>query len=394
MKKLLIFLTVFFFITAAGFSQNNVNDIKEMDQAVRSLAIGIHAKLLEKKADKVFVGQFTFQNSVPLLGDYLSNQLAAELANMPRRNYTVLSGAATESVHYVVTGGIIHTLDILRLYTRIIKLPDMSIEASFSSDFQRSDYILSMISSSSRSSFTRSDPFEPDSRESPVNYEIGSSENVSVMERSLTESDSDFFLLIPKGSGRLTIETTGNLDTIMELYNESGERIALNDDGGANNNARITIRVNEGKRYIALVKGYESSETGSYGFRAYLVILEDITRDEFEPDDTFIQAKAIVTGSTQKRSFHSSDDIDWVRFEVSREGRYVINARGTENNRLDTYFELFDADQNKIAEDDDGGESYSARLSINLKSGVYYLKIMCLDDNPDQWYTLNIAIEP
>lgn len=235
MKRLLGLLVLICMSCVFGFAQNNVNEIKEFDQAARNLAIGIHAKLLEKKADKVIIGQFYLQGNVPLLGDYISNQLTSELTNMPRRNYTLLSSAAANDAQWVVTGEILHTSDIIRMYTRLIRRQDMSIEAVFTSDFQRSEYVIAMISSSSRSSAAvRVDMFEPDSMSSPVSYETGADMSSAViMERSLTENDSDFFLLVPQRSGRITIETTGSTDTMMELYIEgSGRRLTSNDDGG------------------------------------------------------------------------------------------------------------------------------------------------------------------
>jgi len=397
MKKFFGFLTVLSFAAALGFTQNNVNEIKEIDQVARNLAISIHAKLLEKKAERIIIGQFVFQNGVPLLGEYLSNQLMSELTNMPRRNYTILSEQAAHNAQWVVSGEIVQTSDILRLYTRLVKRPDMSIEASFTSDFQRSEYIIGMISASGRSATAvRIDMMEPDSMSAPVSYEIAADSSSAVtMERALTESDSDYFLLIPKESGRITIETTGSTDTFMELYIEgNSSRLTSNDDGGAETNARINYSVNAGTRYIALVKGYESSSTGAYGFRAFLTPGGSVNTDEFEPDDESSQAKVIEIGSTQVRNFHHGDDVDWVKFEITAAGRYIINARGVNNNSLDTVIELYDDYLEKIAEDDDGGESYSARLSRNLRTGTYYLKIWCYDDDPDQGYTLSITYEP
>jgi hypothetical protein len=46
-----------------------------------------------------------------------------------------------------------------------------------------------------------------------------------------------------------------------------------------------------------------------------------------------------------------------------------------------------------IDEDDDGGESMDSRLSLNLESGLYYLKVECLDDTPNQPYTISIEAD-
>jgi len=85
--------------------------------------------------------------------------------------------------------------------------------------------------------------------------------------------------------------------------------------------------------------------------------------------------------------------VDWVKFQITQPGRYTIRARGVVSNRLDTYIELFDTNLTSIGEDDDGGEAVDSRLSLHLESGLYYLKVYCLDQNPDQPYTISIEAE-
>ena len=228
----------------------------------------------------------------------------------------------------------------------------------------------------------------------PLAYEIGEDENAAVINRRLERDDEEFFLLVPADNGRLTVETTGSIDTYMEFYDaETRNLLAEDDDGGVRANARIRYNVEAGKRYIAKVRGYSGSDTGSYGFRAYLQIQVRLAPDEYEPDDDPSQAKVIEIGTPQQHTFHSGNDVDWVKFQITRAGRYTIRARGVTSNRLDTYIELFDSNLNSIAEDDDGGENLDARLSLQLGTGLYYLKVWCLDDEPSQPYTISIDAE-
>jgi hypothetical protein len=85
--------------------------------------------------------------------------------------------------------------------------------------------------------------------------------------------------------------------------------------------------------------------------------------------------------------------VDWVKFQVSRAGPYVILAKGVNSNYLDTYIELYDSNHNSIAANDDGGEYYDSRLSIDLQTGTYYLSIRTLDDEPDEPYSVSISAE-
>ena len=163
------------------------------------------------------------------------------------------------------------------------------------------------------------------------------------------------------------------------------------DDEGSN--ARIRYRVQAGKRYIAKVRGYSGS-TGSYGFGAYFQAPIRLSPpDEYEQDNDSSSAKEIQIGTSQQHTFHNSDDVDWVKFQITQPGRYVIRARGVNSNRLDTNIELYNSNMKLIDEDDDGGENLDSRLSLRLENGLYYLKIECFDDNPNQPYTVSVTAE-
>jgi hypothetical protein len=296
---------------------------------------------------------------------------------------------------WTISGEIIEAADTIRLYTRLIRAEDRAVEASFYFDFERDEQITRMLSSGesqgSRSSSVPIDSLEPDSFDNPVPYEIGANDNAMIVNRTLHNRDEDFFLLIPENDGQLVMETTGSTDTYMEFYNaDTREKLGQNDDDGGNYNARIRYSVQAGKRYIAKVRGCESSDTGAYGFRAYLMVQVRLVPDEYEPDNDSASAKQIVVGTSQQHTFHSSNDVDWVKFNIINPGRYIIRTRGVNSNRLDTYIELFDSNLNSIGKDDDGGEDLDSRLSLNLEEGLYYLKVECLNGNPDQPYTISI----
>ena len=230
--------------------------------------------------------------------------------------------------------------------------------------------------------------------ENPIRYDIGQDERHPVIDRNLGGGDEDFFLLVPDSDGRMTMETTGETDTFMEFYEaESRRLLSSNDDGGSGLNARITHTVEAGSSYIAKVRGYSSSSSGSYGFRAYLIPQADLSPDEYEPNDDPDSATLIQIGQTQTHSFHTPDDVDWFIFQVEEPGRITIHTRGTVSDRMDTYIELFDSNLNFIDEDDDGGDYRDSLLSLQLNRGTYFLKVWCLDSEPNQPYTISITME-
>jgi len=526
MKKYFLLISLFLFLVTFVFAQEE-NLVMKFDDAVSALAKNIHAKLIEKRADKIIIGQFNFQEAVPPFTSYWVNQLAGELTNMSGRNYTVYSSNTTD-IEWTITGEIVQVANIIRVYTTLIRLTETPagdgsrpirsriIEASFNSSFQRDEHISEMISASrgSGNSNTASagrDSREPDSWENPVQYTIGTGSNVAVMNRTLTEGDEDFFLLVPERDGRLTMETTGSIDTFLSFFNyENDEELASNDDGGQGSNAKIAHNVRAGTRYLTVVRGYGSSTTGAYGFRAFLTVREGtsswdtphsyelgsgeenavsvnrtvqegdedffllipnrngritmetvgridtymelydadskdllddnddggnnynarirhivesgnrymvmvrgydssvtgnysfrayfqaqntLAPDEYEPNDEPSAATQIEIGSTQEHTFHSTDDVDWFKFQITQAGKYTIHTKGLTSNRLDTYIELYDSNLNVIAEDDDGGNALSSLLSQNLNRGSYYLKVWCLDDEPNQGYSISISTE-
>ena len=139
------------------------------------------------------------------------------------------------------------------------------------------------------------------------------------------------------------------------------------------------------------MRGYSSDTTGNYGFRSFFQ--QQIASDQFEPNDEADSANSIEIGTSQQHSFHYGDDIDWVKFEITQAGRYTIRAAGVNSNSLDTYIVLFDADLESITENDDGGDNLDSRISRRFDTGLYYLKISCLDDDPDQPYNVSITAE-
>ena len=74
-------------------------------------------------------------------------------------------------------------------------------------------------------------------------------------------NDVDYFIVQVSGSGTLTLYTTGSLDTRGELQNNSGARVAYNDDSNGLN-FRIERSVSTGTYYVK-VESYQT-HTGDY----------------------------------------------------------------------------------------------------------------------------------
>jgi hypothetical protein len=398
MIKRFVSFFVFFFALSVLYGQNSSDPASQsqLDNAIKTLAAELQKKIPAGGNPKVSLRQWIYHDTVPALGRYWAAQLTEELTNVPGRSFVLVPGGPGAS-DWTVSGEIIENPGIIRVYTRLIRSSDQSIAASFHADFDRNAYFAALLSGGGggSSSSIAQDVYEPDNFDNPLAVEIGANNSGPLVNRTIhAENDEDFFLLAPNADGVLTMETTGNsIDTYMDLYDaESGEEIDEDDDSGSGSNAHIQYEVSSGERYIVKIRGY-GGDTGSYGFHAWLTEPVRMTPDEFENDNEFESAKNLSLGTAQRHTFTTGDDVDWVKFQISQAGSYTIRTRGVNSPELDTYIELYDDDRNAIDDDDDGGEDYDSRLSVRLQAGTYYLRVECLDSEPDQAYTIRVDRE-
>jgi hypothetical protein len=393
-RPLPVFLLLFAALSAL-YGQSPASPLPQLDGAVKSLGLEISGRLNAEKAGKVTLGQWIYRGSATSLGIYWQLQLMEELTNNPDRSF-LLVPSPQAGADWMISGEIIQVAGTVRIYTRFLRGSDNSIRVILHSDFERSQFFNDMLAGGGSSGDHGGDPYETDSWDYPYAMEIGASAESPLVNRTLHNSnDEDFFLLSPSWDGSLVMETTGSMDTYLEFYRAgSGDRDQLdsNDDDGSGSNARLRYNVRAGEQYIAKIRGY-SGDTGSYGFRAYLVEQVQLSPDEYEEDNEFDAARDIEIGAIQQHSFHNSSDVDWVKFRVSRPGRYTIRARGLNSDRLDTYIELYDSEHSLIDEDDDGGEDMDSRLSVQLQARTYYLKVECISNEADQPYTIRVEAQ-
>ena len=375
MKKFCFLILVFAIAMGPAYAQDSVLQI---DNAVKTLAGNINRKLIEERALTVAIGQFTFNGTIPPLGVYLANQLGEELANMPNRSFTIISGGSA-AADQIISGEIVEIAGNIRVYARLIRQNNRSVTAVFHLDFERNAAITGMLASGrGHSSYVPIDEYEIDSWENPVSYEIGENESVQVMNRSIhDEDDEDFFLLLPDRDGRLVMETTGDTDTYMDFFDAvTRVKLAEDDDGGRGTNARIRINVQAGKRYIAKVRGFADS-TGYYGFRAFYSTPR-------ASDNSWENPIAYAIGDNQNvpvtsRTINDEDDEDFFLLLPARNGRLVMETTGN----IDTYMEFYNADTRELLDDDDdSGASYNARIRYEVQAGKRYIvKVRCFGED-------------
>jgi len=215
------------------------------------------------------------------------------------------------------------------------------------------------------------DPYEPNNSMSSATLLNADGDWLSTL--LIPAGDMDWYAIdisrIGQGQVSLTIETAGDLDTWLDLYDSSGDLLAEDDDGSGTGNALVRFGIEEPGRYYARVRHYDESGSGPYSISAWIDYVES---DDFEPDNSIEEATPfIIDGEPQRHTFNPADDVDWFRIQVP-DGMTVIMETSGEH---DSVMKLLDIEGNLIGEDDDGGENNNARIQRFLQQGTYYLEI-------------------
>ncbi|MEY3288508.1 MAG: hypothetical protein RLZZ419_750 [Pseudomonadota bacterium] len=86
-------------------------------------------------------------------------------------------------------------------------------------------------------------------------------------------------------------------------------------------------------------------------------------------------AYSINMGSTAEGQIASNDDHDWYKVELVKDQVYAFAAIGTGSNPLfDPFLNLYDANGNIMASDDDSGPANSSSITYTAQtSGIYYI---------------------
>jgi hypothetical protein len=168
-------------------------------------------------------------------------------------------------------------------------------------------------------------------------------------------------------TGIFTVETSGNMDTLLEAYDSQFRLITSDDDSGEDNNARIELFTEANQIYYVILKGYSSDSSGSYrllaGFET-MSVGNNTSRSTAATLSPGAEVSVFVTEAGQSR---------WFVCQVTRTGiiTFVVQTRGS----LDTYLYLYDNNGNLLEEDDDSGDNYNARISTRLSTGTYYIEV-------------------
>ena len=187
--------------------------------------------------------------------------------------------------------------------------------------------------------------------------------------------DVDYFRLEIPEPGGLTVYTTGVLDTIGSIEDDTGVAFIEGDQGGEGNNFRIVCAAKPETYYIR-VRGYEDA-TGDYTLHASFVPGEQQFAGELEgivadpENNTRATATNIPLGSSRDGAISPAGDIDYWRVQISYTAWLYITTLGS----TDTEGRLEDSSGRTLATDDDSGVFSNFRISHRVTEGTYYIRV-------------------
>ena len=166
-------------------------------------------------------------------------------------------------------------------------------------------------------------------------------------------------------------------DTWLELYDADCNRVTFNDDGGVGFNSRILQNLEPGTYYIG-VSSFASGTGGSY-------VLDVTCNEPFVAAaacgdctvgdlDCGVEVQGIFPQTNCRRpNAANGQEVDIYQLEVDENQDVVIDLNSPD---YDTWVELYDADCNFIASNDDGGAGLNSLLiQQGLAAGTYFIGV-------------------
>ena len=167
-----------------------------------------------------------------------------------------------------------------------------------------------------------------------------------------------------------TIYTSGSLDTVGYLYDANGTLLASNDDSNGNRNFKITRQLTTGSRYYVKVKAF-ANNIGDYELRVDYTVRSSSCGGT-SCDENKESASELVVNRWQSGEICCPCAVKWYKFTPQSSAYYTIYTVGS----LDTVGALYDANDNLIKSNDDGGQGLNFKLVSYLTAGqTYYIKV-------------------
>ncbi|MBY0567427.1 MAG: pre-peptidase C-terminal domain-containing protein [Hyphomonadaceae bacterium] len=178
---------------------------------------------------------------------------------------------------------------------------------------------------------------------------------------------------------------TGNTlaDPLLVLYDQQGQEIARDDDGGVGLNSYLTHVPVTGGPYFLAVSSYDGQSTGRYSLRAV---------DTDVPGHAYTDEILDQAGDERVSRIDIEGDLDSFRVDLEGGVTYTITVSGHGERPLaDPFVAVVLEDNSVLGSDDDSGPGRDARLRFTPEqSGSYLIQASGLGGTIG-WYQVTIA---
>ena len=178
-------------------------------------------------------------------------------------------------------------------------------------------------------------------------------------------------------TGILVVETSGEVDTYLEAYDEHRNLITEDDDGGDILNARIEMLVKAGNTYLFKLRAYEGS-SGIYSIWTSFIPVAASTD--------------LRIGSAHSGPSIASNESHWYTVRATAKGFLTVE---TIDKDIDTFLEAYDSNYKLLTHNDDGGVGLNARIDLPVEANqIIHYKIMIIGNIGAEGYTITANLEP
>lgn len=159
----------------------------------------------------------------------------------------------------------------------------------------------------------------------------------------------------------------------LDLLDSEREVIVDADFVQTDNGRQIRYLANADAILYLQVTAYDV-QLGGASYQLSMETIPSPQPDAYEPDNDLQSARPIEIGATQQHNFIGRNDEDWLKLDLQTGQTYIIETFDLASD-VDTVIELFDAQGQSLAMNDDS-DGFASRIEFRPpRSAIYYVRI-------------------